>query len=226
MNVLICDDERRDLQMVRLHVEQFGKDQQIDVSIYTLWNPKSSAEIMAMAEKHEMDVAFLDIDMPHISGIFFTNRGEMVYDMLKYKPFRFIQKAEPWKIDTALMNLSKQRMTDGHVLIEKAKNEVMDASVEEIMYIEAAKHQIIYHTEDEAIVSKGSMAKIVKELWEYGFIRVHVAYVVNIRYIKQIGKKELILRDETVLPISGSYKEETMKNYKMLLERIRYGESR
>ena len=33
MNVLICDDERRDLQMVRLHVEQFGKDQQIDVSI-------------------------------------------------------------------------------------------------------------------------------------------------------------------------------------------------
>ena len=111
-------------------------------------------------------------------------------------------------------------------LIEKAKNEVMDASVEEIMYIEAAKHQIIYHTEDEAIVSKGSMAKIVKELWEYGFIRVHVAYVVNIRYIKQIGKKELILRDETVLPISGSYKEETMKNYKMLLERIRYGESR
>ena len=94
---------------------------------------------MAMAEKHEMDVAFLDIDMPHISGdaiasaltekypsiqiIFFTNRGEMVYDMLKYKPFRFIQKAEPWKIDTALMNLSKQRMTDGHVLIEKAKND-------------------------------------------------------------------------------------------------------
>ena len=49
MNVLICDDERRDLQMVRLHVEQFGKDQQIDVSIYTLWNPKSSAEIMAMS---------------------------------------------------------------------------------------------------------------------------------------------------------------------------------
>lgn len=87
--------------------------------------------------KHEMDVAFLDIDMPHISGdaiasaltekypsiqiIFFTNRGEMVYDMLKYKPFRFIQKAEPWKIDTALMNLSKQRMTDGHVLIEKQR---------------------------------------------------------------------------------------------------------
>ena len=54
MNVLICDDERRDLQMVRLHVEQFGKDQQIDVSIYTLWNPKSSAEIMAMAEKHHI----------------------------------------------------------------------------------------------------------------------------------------------------------------------------
>ena len=52
MNVLICDDERRDLQMVRLHVEQFGKDQQIDVSIYTLWNPKSSAEIMARWMSH------------------------------------------------------------------------------------------------------------------------------------------------------------------------------
>ena len=72
MNVLICDDERRDLQMVRLHVEQFGKDQQIDVSIYTLWNPKSSAEIMAMAEKHEMDVAFLDIRQ---SRLYFLRTG-------------------------------------------------------------------------------------------------------------------------------------------------------
>ena len=50
MNELICDDERRDLQKIRLHVEQFGNDQQSDVSIYTLWNPISSADIMAMAD--------------------------------------------------------------------------------------------------------------------------------------------------------------------------------
>ena len=34
MNVLICDDERRDLQMVRLHVEQFGKDRKRAVGIW------------------------------------------------------------------------------------------------------------------------------------------------------------------------------------------------
>ena len=101
----------------------------------------------------------------------------------------------------------------------------MKVSVEEIMFIEVVKHQLIFHMINEDIETRGSMSKCTRELWEYGFLRVHVAHLVNIRFIKRIDKKELYMENGTCIPIGSSYKEELMKNYKILLERIWYGQS-
>lgn len=241
MNILICDDDKEDIQIAKRQIELFGKEQYIELNIYPLYNAKTASDIMAIADKHSLDVIFLDIDMPYISGdsiarqlnerypsvkiIFFSNKDELVYNMLKYKPFRFIPKKEPDKINNALMDLIQQMMIDGQVLIEKGKNETVKVSVDEIMFVEVVKHHLIFHMKHDAIETRGSMVKCTRELWEYGFLRVHVAYLVNIRYIKQIGKKELYMKDGTYIPIGSSYKEELMKNYKILLERIWYGES-
>ncbi len=241
MNILVCDDNKRDLQNAKHRIEQFGKEQYVELNIYMLCNVKTSQEVMTVADKHDLDVVFLDIDMPYISGeaiarelsdryplikiIFYSNRDERIYDMLKYKPFRFIPKKDPEKINAAMMDLMQQMMIDGQFLIEKGKNETMKVSVEEIMFIEVVKHQLIFHMINEDIETRGSMAKCTRELWEYGFLRVHVAHLVNIRFIKRIDKKELYMENGTCIPIGSSYKEELMKNYKILLERIWYGQS-
>ena len=103
MTIIMCDDDRNDLRMLRANVERFGEKHAVDLSIIELNELRNVAQIEALLEKQEVDAVFLDIDMPYISGddvaealvekypnlciIFFTNREEMVFDVIRFKPY-------------------------------------------------------------------------------------------------------------------------------------------
>lgn len=241
MNILICDDDKRDLQIVRSQVERFGEEQHVEIHIIEVSKIHSVDEILNMVGKEQVDVAFLDIDMPHVSGdtiaealtvrypgvsiIFFTNRDELVFDMIRYKPFRFIRKRNASEIADTMMALMNVRMDSGYIEVEIGRTEIVNIPVKEVQYVEVSHRQVVYHTQTEVFSTHGSMEKCVSKLEEYGFIRTHVAYLVNVKWIKQIERKEVILMDDTGIPLGGSYRLEMLKKYKIMLERTKYGKS-
>lgn len=239
MTIIMCDDDRNDLRMLRANVERFGEKHAVDLSIIELNELRNVAQIEALLEKQEVDAVFLDIDMPYISGddvaealvekypnlsiIFFTNREEMVFDVIRFKPYRFIKKQDTAKIEDVMNTLVQRSEQKGHILIEKGKAELVKVHVREILYIEAVNHQIVYHMQEEQIISRGSIAKLAKEFGKFGFVRAHMGCLVNIRHIKYVDKKNIQMNDGTCIVLGGKYKEDLMKNYKIMLEQIRYG---
>ncbi len=239
MTIIMCDDDRNDLRMLRANVERFGEKHAVDLSIIELNELRNVAQIEALLEKQEVDAVFLDIDMPYISGddvaealvekypnlciIFFTNREEMVFDVIRFKPYRFIKKQDTAKIEDVMNTLVQRSEQEGHILIEKGKAELVKVHVREILYIEAVNHQIVYHMQEEQIISRGSITKLAKEFGKFGFVRVHMGCLVNIRHIKYVDKKSIQMNDGTCIVLGGKYKEDLMKNYKIMLEQIRYG---
>lgn len=239
MTIIMCDDDRNDLRMLRANVERFGEKHAVDLSIIELNELRNVAQIEALLEKQEVDAVFLDIDMPYISGddvaealvekypnlciIFFTNREEMVYDVIRFKPYRFIKKQDTAKIEEVMNTLVQRSEQEGHILIEKGKAELVKVHVREILYIEAVNHQIVYHMQEEQIISRGSIAKLANEFSKFGFVRAHMGCLVNIRHIKYVDKKNIQMNDGTCIVLGGKYKEDLMKNYKIMLEQIRYG---
>lgn len=239
MTIIMCDDDRNDLRMLRANVERFGEKHAVDLSIIELNELRNVAQIEALLEKQEVDAVFLDIDMPYISGddvaealvekypnlciIFFTNREEMVFDVIRFKPYRFIKKQDTAKIEDVMNTLVQRSEQEGHILIEKGKAEIVKVHVREILYIEAVNHQIVYHMQEEQIISRGSIAKLAKEFGKFGFVRAHMGCLVNIRHIKYVNKKNIQMNDGTCIVLGGKYKEDLMKNYKIMLEQIRYG---
>ena len=239
MTIIMCDDDRNDLRMLRANVERFGEKHAVDLSIIELNELRNVAQIEALLEKQEVDAVFLDIDMPYISGddvaealvekypnlciIFFTNREEMVFDVIRFKPYRFIKKQDTAKIEDVMTTLVQRSEQEGHILIEKGKAELVKVHVREILYIEAVNHQIVYHMQEEQIISRGSIAKLAKEFGKFGFVRAHMGCLVNIRHIKYVDKKNIQMNDGTCIVLGGKYKEDLMKNYKIMLEQIRYG---
>ena len=239
MTIIMCDDDRNDLRMLRANVERFGEKHAVDLSIIELNELRNVAQIEALLEKQEADAVFLDIDMPYISGddvaealvgkypnlciIFFTNREEMVFDVIRFKPYRFIKKQDTAKIEDVMNTLVQRSEQEGHILIEKGKAELVKVHVREILYIEAVNHQIVYHMQEEQIISRGSIAKLAKEFGKFGFVRAHMGCLVNIRHIKYVDKKNIQMNDGTCIVLGGKYKEDLMKNYKIMLEQIRYG---
>ena len=239
MTIIMCDDDRNDLRMLRANVERFGEKHAVDLSIIEINELRNVAQIEALLEKQEVDAVFLDIDMPYISGddvaealvekypnlciIFFTNREEMVFDVIRFKPYRFIKKQDTAKIEDVMNTLVQRSEQEGHILIEKGKAEIVKVHVREILYIEAVNHQIVYHMQEEQIISRGSIAKLAKEFGKFGFVRAHMGCLVNIRHIKYVDKKNIQMNDGTCIVLGGKYKEDLMKNYKIMLEQIRYG---
>lgn len=239
MTIIMCDDDRNDLRMLRANVERFGEKHAVDLSIIELNELRNVAQIEALLEKQEVDAVFLDIDMPYISGddvaealvekypnlciIFFTNREEMVFDVIRFKPYRFIKKQDTAKIEEVMNTLVQRSEQEGHILIEKGKAELVKVHVREILYIEAVNHQIVYHMQEEQIISRGSIAKLANEFSKFGFVRAHMGCLVNIRHIKYVDKKNIQMNDGTCIVLGGKYKEDLMKNYKIMLEQIRYG---
>ena len=233
MTIIMCDDDRNDLRMLRANVERFGEKHAVDLSIIELNELRNVAQIEALLEKQEVDAVFLDIDMPYISGddvaealvgkypnlciIFFTNREEMVFDVIRFKPYRFIKKQDTAKIEDVMNTLVQRSEQEGHILIEKGKAEIVKVHVREILYIEAVNHQIVYHMQEEQIISRGSIAKLAKEFGKFGFVRAHMGCLVNIRHIKYVDKKNIQMNDGTCIVLGGKYKEDLMKNYKIML---------
>lgn len=241
MTIIICDDDKKDLTSLRTHIENFAREQQVEFEIIEVAHLTGIEDLEVFMEQQTINAIFLDIDMPYITGdvvaekmsakypetkiIFYTNRDELVYDMIKYKPFRFIRKRCPDEIKDALMAFTQSMIGTGHIFVVKNRAEVEKIPVSEIRYVETLKHQVIYHMIGENIYARGSMSQCNRDLENYGFLRVHHAYLINIKFIQHISRKEVLLKDGTIVPVGGSYKQEMMKNYKIILERFKYGRS-
>lgn len=77
----------------------------------------------------------------------------------------------------------------------------------QIYYVESLKHQIIIHSINGEMVERKTLSQFLKEIESTDFIQIHKSYVVNKRFIQEIKNQEVILKEQTHLPIGRSYKE-------------------
>ena len=105
IRISIVDDEEIILKSIRKKTEDLLNELKVDFEIYDY----TDGTILLKEFKNvRFDIVFLDIEMPGISGleiaqrirdeeenvdiIFITNKDELVYDSIKFAPFRFIRK--------------------------------------------------------------------------------------------------------------------------------------
>lgn len=220
MKIAIVDDEKIILDLVREKVSKILKQYKVDFDICEFTDGKS---LMKSYSKQPFDLIFLDIDMPDFTGIdvakklrshdssteiiFVTNKDEMVYETIKYVPFRFIRKS---KFDTeiyeALENYFRKKAKNKQVVIFSTENGKKPLSVQDIVYVEVRSHKLTVHTNSGILEANGNLKDIELRIAEYGFIRIHQSYLVNYRFIDVIKQKCVVLDNEDVLPLGrGRY---------------------
>lgn len=74
--------------------------------------------------------------------------------------------------------------------------------IKDIQYIEKQDKYLIYHTKLGDFKKRGNMSDMATYFKPYGFLHIHISYLVNEMYIFGLHKEELILKDKAVLPIS------------------------
>lgn len=216
MKIAICDDEQVTLDNLNRYISDFFKNRDFNTEIYLYTDGNS---LLANCRKINFDILFLDIEMPGISGmetadlirdenayihiIFVTNKEDLVYQSLKYAPFRFIRKSYfESELEEALISLTK-KIESKNVFYEfTTEKGDISLNIVDIIYIEVFNHNLIVHSKEGSINAKGSLNKLEKEFKGKGFIRIHKCYLVNYRYIYSINTKDVILDDKRSLPLS------------------------
>lgn len=214
------DDEKIILNSIYNKIESLMKAINTDFIIDKF---TSGTKLIKKHDKYPFDIVFLDIDMPGITGIdiakkirikksnveivFITNKDEMVYEAIKYTPFRFIRKTKfDVEIKEALLKFVSKINDQKIVYVFLTENGKKAIQVVDIIYIDVKSHKLFVHMKDEFFVANGTLKDVEQKISEYGFIRIHQSYLVNYRYINLIKQKEIVLDNDEVLPISrGRY---------------------
>jgi len=196
-------------------------------------------EAFSYLEKSSVDLIFLAIQMPSVSGIQFSKmiRGNiMVIFMTAHseyaveafnvsavdyllKPFSFDRFSEAAKKAAELYELlHRKRDTEQHHLFVRADYSLVKIPLDDILYIEALDDYLkIYRSNQKTVVSKMTMKSMIEKLHPEKFVRVHRSFIVPLNRIKRVSNRTVSLAEKEI-PIGMSYKKDFKIIFSLLPE--------
>lgn len=194
-------------------------------------------DAMNIMNEEEVDLIFLDINMPGLSGIefvqslivkpfviFVTAHPEYAIDGFKVDAVDYLLK--PYNFYEFLKATDKARKQIKFRLLEsfdaqQEQTRVKDSifinvdskliriSISEIKYIEALSEYVRIYVEDrkEPLVAQLSLKKMEERLPTPRFMRIHRSYIVNLHKVTEVFRSRSILINQTHIPIGEAYKE-------------------
>ncbi len=232
LKCIIIDDEPLAIDLLRTYVDRTPY-----LELVATFNNAPSA-MEAIGSNH-VDILFLDINMPQITGLEFSRTippsstriiFTTAYDQYAVEGFRlnaldyllkpinyteFLQaanKALEWFKLTSEKNSTDENTISGSSIFIKSGYRIEKVDFENILYIENQKDYVKFHLENEKepVSSLMSMQSLEEKLPSKLFMRVHRSFIVNLDKIKTIERNCIVFGKEYI-PVSESYKAKFME---------------
>jgi DNA-binding LytR/AlgR family response regulator len=230
IHCLIIDDESAARDILTHHIAKTNFLSLVD-------STKSALEGIEIMNERNVDLVFLDIRMPDMSGIDFVKimkgRCEVIFtsaypeyaidgyqlDVMDYllKPIslpRFMQAVQ--KAWTKFSNISSNdaaTVEGDHIFVKsEAKGKLVKIDFSEIDYIEGVRNYVAIHRGSTKSMVHISLKEIEVILPSATFIRIHRSFIVSLNKIGSIEANCILLKGvEQALPFGDSYKTEFFK---------------
>ena len=199
---------------------------------------KNAVEAFHLLQSENVDLIFLDIQMPQVSGLDFLKSLNNPPKVILTTAFRkyAIEGFELNVVDYLLKPISFERFLkavdkyyqlvkspapinyEGNTLsldklfiYVKANRKVQKVHLDEILYIESLKDYVIIYLKEQKIITKQFISYFEDQLPKKSFLRIHRSYIVSINRIDAVSKSTIEIGKKE-LPISRNYKNEVLKS--------------
>lgn len=186
-----------------------------------------SSDAIAYMKDHDIDLLFLDIQMPDISGIDFYksleeklmvifttayseyavegfNLNAVDYLLKPYEYERFLKAVQKAK---EFYDFARKDQNDTDYIFVRADYSLIKIDCNEILYIESLEDYIRIHlVGKKPIMTLGTLKAIEDKLPKNKFVRVHRSYIVPLNKIESVRGKNIQLPGVEI-PISNKYEE-------------------
>jgi DNA-binding LytR/AlgR family response regulator len=195
----------------------------------------NAVDALKYLDEEHVDIIFLDVQMPQMSGMDFINAMEKDIEVIlitseeKYAVEAFEKKVSDYLVKPIeyARFLQAATLAKDHITLKRtaaaSRKEVYvrtDAKIvrlplHRILFVEALADYVIIHSETKKHIVHYTMKGIVNRLPEDNFTRIHRSYIVNLDKIDAIEDNSLLIGDKYI-PIGASYKDSLLDQLNFL----------
>lgn len=228
ISCLIVDDEPLAVQLLESHVAQVPFLSLAGCAYHAI-------EALTFLEKQPVDLIFLDINLPHLSGmqlkellpidqkvIFTTAYSDFAVESYDKNAVDYLLKPVTYeRFLKAVLKVKKVEPTSKvniHLdsIFVKSGKDFIRVRLNDILYIEGLKDYVVVVTSTERIITYKRLKDLEQSLPNQ-FSRVHLSYIVNHEKINKVVDNQIVIGGAQI-PLSEKYREGFLqKVYKELL---------
>ncbi len=227
LNCIIVDDDPISIKITEQLVEQTG-------ALDLVGKYDSALKAFDVIRNGGIDVIFLDIEMPEMSGIqlldsldtkpqvvLVTSKEEYALNAFDLEVTDYLLK--PISAPRFLKALNKIRNkhkdlpadTEKDSIFIKVDSNLVNFPFKKIHYIEAFGDYIKIHTPEKVYTVYSTMKSIESRLPTSEFMRIHRSYLIRLDSIEHIGLSEVVILNKNI-PVSNTYKQNLMNRINTL----------
>lgn len=225
---IVVDDEPLALEILTDYIAKIPE-------LSLVKSTTNAIEALAIVQRGDADLVFLDVQMPELTGIQFlkiiNGKCDVIlttaypqYALESYelnvvdyllKPIAFdrfyksVQKVLNNRSSTpvgAVSPSSAPAQESVDFIFVKTEHKIQRVDLESILYIEGLKDYISIYTENERVVTLQNMKKMEEILPGNRFVRVHRSYIIALDKIVSIERGRIHISDKTI-PVGDTYRD-------------------
>ncbi|MEN8230601.1 MAG: response regulator transcription factor [Bacteroidota bacterium] len=221
---MIIDDEPLSRDVLRKYIGELK-----DLTLVA--ECRDAFEATRHLSREKIDMLFLDINMPGLSGISFarsltispliiftTAYPEFAVDGFELNALDYLVKPFSFERFMIAVNRAQERIAEknkeetSRKIVLKADKKIYAIDFSDMLFIEGQGDYIKVRLKDKALVVHQTIKSMMDSLPEEDFLRIHKSYVVNLRMIGFIEGNQVRIGEHT-LPVSPSKREELIQRY-------------
>ncbi|MEQ9092004.1 MAG: LytTR family DNA-binding domain-containing protein [Balneola sp.] len=188
---------------------------------------ENAVDGLAFLQKESIDLIFLDINMPKLSGISFlkslddppkviitTAYSEYALEGYELDVVDYLLK--PFSFERFLKAVNKVALkkseTKEESITVKADGKLFRISLSEILCAEALGDYVTLYTESQKLTFNSTLTSFIEELNSENFIRIHRSYAVSLSKINYVEGNIISIKEHEI-PVGKSYREEFRKRF-------------
>lgn len=230
MKCIVVDDEPLARQLIESYIEKVD-------GLHNIRSCTNALESFSFLQQHSVDLIFLDIQMPQITGIellkSLNQRPKVILttafreyaveafdlDVIDYllKPIsfdRFLRSiGKIYQLKPPVQEIKSDpiaRSFEEAYMYFKQDREMVKVYLKDIIYIESLKDYVRIKTTSGQIISYQKISYLEQKLPESKFIRIHRSYIIALDKVSSFTSQSIHVGDYDV-PIGRNYKSSTQK---------------
>lgn len=225
LNCLIVDDE----PVARKGLAEYVKEVEF---LSLVGQSENAVKATGLMSQHSIDLLFLDIQMPKLTGIEFLKTMKnpplvilttayseyalegYALDVVDYlmKPItfeRFLKAAQKaYDLHQLKKSSAQEKVGEDHFFV-KCDGKFEKVFFNEVTYIEGLQNYAVIHTLSKKLITYITMTSLEHQLPKDQFMKVHKSYMVSVPQVKAIEGNEILI-GQARIPISRTLKDEVV----------------